>query len=383
MYQNYDLFHEQILQKYDEMAVEVIPNLTLTELDKLIEILAVVKRRNKTVLQEIAANISRQKDCFDIKSCSQLLHNLKKLNYPNTNILMKISEDLSAFIPSTMDSSLIKSILIPLNFLNWRNSKLLNVISFWFERNYDISSSDDLISFIITLGNVNYKPKNFKRLVDIVLPNISKVDNPTIWLDFVWSLVLLGIAKPHHIESVLNDNFIKSLPENKMCAKYKNEDKLQTIYFESLRNVESIDKFLDKTNQSLIYFKFENKRNSLKLDVLNTISMFAYVPKFFFPLIKTQLGFKYDGEIAINEDGLVIPIMSTEKNKKKVAILICDFSFYTVDERHLLGINSYIVRTLSKYGYKVLIIPYFEYNQNRTTSKKIEYIRRKLKYLVK
>lgn len=41
--------------------------------------------------------------------------------------------------------------------------------------------------------------------------NITEANKPTVWLDIVWSLVLLNQATPEHISSVLDDSFVKKI----------------------------------------------------------------------------------------------------------------------------------------------------------------------------
>lgn len=92
-------------------------------------------------------------------------------------------------------------------------TEILDAISEWIVKYNEISRPQDILALFITLAMVNYHPVNSERLYTTLIPqlNIEDATKSTVWVDLVWSLVVLNLAKPNHIESVLKPDFISRL----------------------------------------------------------------------------------------------------------------------------------------------------------------------------
>lgn len=72
--------------------------------------------------------------------------------------------------------------------------------------------------------------------LQVLIPQLTQAEagKPAVWLDIVWSLVLLDQANAEHISSVLTDNFIDSLESKLFCSKQICMTVLGHIYRSSL-----------------------------------------------------------------------------------------------------------------------------------------------------
>lgn len=88
---------------------------------------------------------------------------------------------------------------------------MLDALCSWMLDNHATCRSQDLFALFLTLGVLNYQPTNSESLFEKVQPQLSQAEasKPNIWLDYVWSLVVLNRANKEHIDSVLQKDFIE------------------------------------------------------------------------------------------------------------------------------------------------------------------------------
>lgn len=113
---------------------------------------------------------------------------------------------------------------------------MLDTLSEWILKHHEICRPQDLFAFIQTLAVLNHQPSNadvvfpvsllyysticglkykmanvyfFQKLMPYV--TYSEANNPHIWLDLVWSLVLLRLATAEHVSTVLSETFVRKI----------------------------------------------------------------------------------------------------------------------------------------------------------------------------
>lgn len=81
------------------------------------------KRRSTLLLRALAFNITRSPTQLDLKQSSDLLYSMAVLNFPDENLLSKVTNDVCMALEKPITkSSIIGSILTSIGFLRYRNT---------------------------------------------------------------------------------------------------------------------------------------------------------------------------------------------------------------------------------------------------------------------
>lgn len=82
---------------------------------------------------------------------------------------------------------------------------LLDILTAWTIQHSDICRPVDILSLFMTLAALNYQTLHMEELQEKLVKNLTSASfsHAIDWLNFVWSLIVLDFAKPHHAESVL------------------------------------------------------------------------------------------------------------------------------------------------------------------------------------
>lgn len=84
--------------------------------------LAYKKRRSISLLRSLAFNITRNSNQLDIKQSGDLLYSMAVLNFPDENLLYRITTDICKALDNNMKkSSIIGSILTSIGLLRYKN----------------------------------------------------------------------------------------------------------------------------------------------------------------------------------------------------------------------------------------------------------------------
>lgn len=196
----------------DEEAAKLIEDLTLGQMVAVMRTLAAKKRRSTQLLRTISFNIAKSQEVLDLKQSADLLYSTAVLNYLDENLHEKVCADLCKSVPGhKTKSAIIGSISTSLGVLKYKNTEVLDVLSAWFLGNYESSRPQDVFSFVLSLGVLNYEPENSERFFQVVIPSLSQADaqSPAEWLEFVWSLAVLNRASESLISSVLSEEFVR------------------------------------------------------------------------------------------------------------------------------------------------------------------------------
>lgn len=140
---------------------------------------------------------------------------LKSLNFPDENLLKKFVDILCNMdFLSKVNSSSKRELLVSISLLNWCYPKLFDSFLEKFISDSSLFTNQDIISYVLATARLNYKSSLMDEAFDKqILPMLNRdtASSNSQWLTVVWSLAILGLANPNHIESVLNEEFLKSL----------------------------------------------------------------------------------------------------------------------------------------------------------------------------
>ncbi|RZF48632.1 hypothetical protein LSTR_LSTR016361, partial [Laodelphax striatellus] len=90
---------------------------------------------------------------------------------------------------------------------------LMDLLCVWTMKNLSLCRTQDVVSLVLTLGAINHLPSNSEALFTKLESHLdaSDLSTPFLWLDVVWSLLILNKATEKHISSVLDPAFILRL----------------------------------------------------------------------------------------------------------------------------------------------------------------------------
>lgn len=199
---------------------------------KVLTTLSIRKRRSTLLLRTLAYNIAGSQEQMNLKECADLFFSIASLNFYDENLFERAANNVVTLLQTTKipKSSVLGSILTSVGLLKYKNPALLDALSEWILENQNLCRPHDIFSLFMTLGVLNYRPSNSDRLfkvslilkggrftinlnLQVLIPQLTEAEagKPAVWLDIVWSLVLLNQANAEHISSVLTDDFIDSL----------------------------------------------------------------------------------------------------------------------------------------------------------------------------
>lgn len=88
--------------------------------------LGLKKRRSLSLLRSIAYNITKSPEPLDLKQCADVLFSMAMLNFPDENLLRKVSVDVMENLNNcNKGSAVIGSMLTSLGLLRYKNQGTL------------------------------------------------------------------------------------------------------------------------------------------------------------------------------------------------------------------------------------------------------------------
>ncbi|EEZ97431.2 Protein TBRG4-like Protein [Tribolium castaneum] len=333
----------------DDEAARLINNLTLPQMIKVMSTLTMRKRRSVLLLRTLAYNIAASGETLNLKQSADLLYS--------------ISVDI---------------FLLDL-------SEVLDSLSEWILQNHLICRPQDVFSLFVTLATVNYLPTNSEELFKVLVPQltISEARKPLVWLDFVWSLVILNQASQSHISSVLAPDFVEKIEDASVFGKVKllNINGAAKYLMEGftgetlspLSEIHNVNIVRTKENGEMAECVLDTLKNLIQSDNLNFD-------------VNTGLGFSIDVECLLDKKCNPLPITKENSNKTdftKIALIAYDYHNMCIGKVEPTGANVLNSRLLEACGYKVLAIPYTEFKITDKLVHRVQYLESKLKNIVK
>ncbi|GBP21601.1 FAST kinase domain-containing protein 4 [Eumeta japonica] len=370
----------------DDEAARLIGNLTLSQMIKVMKALSQKGRRSTPLLRALAHNITRQSDVLDLKKSADLLFSMSALNFPDPLLLDRICRDILDQLPSNTDRpAVVTSIMVSLGLLRYRDESVMDAIVQWLNAHSQICRAQDVASCVITLGTLDYKSMDSDKLFEIAL-SLKEQDlvKSSTWLDLVFSLLILQKATQSQLTSTLTSDFIDKL----LCS--------GEIPIPLRRKLIAIEAYLCLTvpqysgprlpdemgsDVPIVYTK---EKQLYIQSIMDTFKSLVSSENFLKKNCNSGMGFLYDGEFAMDVKCYPVPLDKAVGDKSVYRIAIMGLDYHDLCRKQLqpLGVNQLYTRLLELKGYKVLQIPYTEYNPRDKLISRVQYIEKKIKEIL-
>lgn len=398
IYNHHGVFNLEFISRIDDRTIELAEEMSYTDLSRLLCTLATVKRRVTPVLRSLAFHMARQSDRLPPKQLSNVLYAMNSLSFPDPLLLEKIANDFVSQGNAIDKPTVVGGILTCMGQMRWRNTSMLEILSEWVENHVNICRTSDIAAMVLTLASVSYTPTNIDSLFKAIIPKLTSVtiNRETAWLDVVWSLSVLGKATEEHIASVLNPSFVSKIPSAAQHQRTGIKLKLLNINAVARLSMPAYKgPFLDLSDFKDVIITQGRHELMLAKHVQTMLHNFLPPPKYIRENIQTNMGIFVDAELSVGKDGKPIPIEDFTTNfgekesskqlpegAQKLAMFIWDYRDYTIGSQELTGINRLAMELVRKHDYKIVQIPYYEYNMKAKTIKNVQYLESKTKEAV-
>ena len=383
MYNHHELFSSDFLKHMDDVIIQRSQDWKCDEACRMICALNRIKRRTTFALRALAFIASSSDDILPPKTICNCLYACLGLSFNDTSLLEKFKADLLKGIPSIENSSLVGNVLYCMGQMKWRDPEILEVCLDWLVKNSSSSRVNDLVALILTCATVNFKPANFEAFASILQDKVTakSVGKNSIWVDFVWSLVVLEAASEEHLSSVLNSSFKKEFFET---ASLKSLEKLMNIDAMNDMSKGGTDrsKIAYTTYQPPAQAATKPMKKSLPEMVLKSMKTLYPAPQFINESVDTAFGTNILAEFVTDSKGVALPLSSLEG--EAIACVVWEYKDYCLphSNQHLTGANELLLRWLGGKGVKVLQIPYYEFNVKDSNLRNAKYLQNKVLQLV-
>lgn len=198
----------------DDEAAKLVASITLPQMVKVMTNLAAKKRRSTPLLRSLAFNMSSKEEKLDIKQCADVLYAMAVLSFPDPVLTAKLCDDIQNAVKNTIEKSTsVGSIVTSLALLKYRDPMLLDSIAEWILKNQEICRTQDIIALFISIASLNYVPAELEGIKTQFAASLKATDfkKSSDYLYYVWSLLALNVSNETALSSVLEQNFIKQL----------------------------------------------------------------------------------------------------------------------------------------------------------------------------
>ncbi|XP_050678006.1 FAST kinase domain-containing protein 4 [Leptidea sinapis] len=366
----------------DDEAARLIANLSLAQMIKVMKALQQKGRRSTPLLRALSYNISKQPDNIDLKRSADLLFSMAALNFPDPVLLDRICSDVISNLPSNTDKpAVVNSIMVSLGLLRYRHEDVLSALVDWMQRNKDVCRPGDIASAVTTLATLNFLPPNSDSFIESATTlKEDEMAKVLSWLDLVFSLLILEKAEQHHLTSTLKPDFIDKL--------------LSTgeISIPSRRKLMAIDAYLGLKFPSAgprlaedisvgVPIVYTKEKALYVQSIMDTFKNLVSAETFMRKECNSGMGFLYDAEFAVDSKCHPVPLKKAENDKSvhRIAVLALDYHDMTRKVPAHCGLYTLYTNLLQLKGFKVLHIPYTEYNPKDKLVSRVQYVEKRLK----
>ncbi|XP_060802175.1 FAST kinase domain-containing protein 4 [Amyelois transitella] len=367
----------------DDEAARLISNLTLPQMIKVMKVLQQKGRRSTPLLRALSHNITKNSEVIDLKKSADLLYSMVSLNFPDPVLLDRICKDVIECLPSNEDRpAAVSSITVSLGLLKYRHEAALAALCGWSQARAHAGCA---AAAVVTLAQVDFVPPNTEKLFEVALSlKENEMSRASAWLDLVFSLLILDRAEPHHLTTTLQPDFI---------------DKLLSageIPIPARRKLMTIDAYVGMTLPAHsprlpediwvgVPLAGTREKAAYVQSVMDTFKSLVSADAFLRRGCNSGMGFLYDAEFAVDAKCHPVLLEKAVNNKSvfRIAVLCLDYHDMTRRAVVPLGVYQLYTRMLQLKGFKVLQIPYTEYNPKDKLVTRVQYIEKKLKNLIK
>jgi hypothetical protein len=215
-----------IVKKIDEKLLKIQDKLTAVDWVDLMNTKSILRHRNINLIEACAYKLTNFNDSNVMNidaiqsiflSCSILsFSNIQFFNFLLNKLLdiLKTNDTNSDWIKK--NDRTLNAIINSIGILKLKDSKILDTLVVFLDKNLDVISDKLIISLIKSVASLDYKPPDdgFGRLTAKINKgsfNLNETGEKTLFLDYVWSLCVLQVNNQELVAAVLDETFWKSL----------------------------------------------------------------------------------------------------------------------------------------------------------------------------
>lgn len=373
----------------DDLITRYIRRTPEYDYDSLCELfmgLASNHRRPTPLLKAAATQLCKlpAEKRADFTLIAGALSALVSLNYPNKPLIARLMNDLAATLNyDRFGPKAMCNLLRIMRSLRWRSNKLLDDIIDHLSVTPSELDPSVIATLMHVLAHLDYPINDALQQLTKSFVESGKEEfirrQPKSWLTYVWSLVALRLADKRHLESVLNDEFCRSLsdPGTEPPINYGDAMKLLNLRVLAEREYEfeEIDCYMI---ESLVQYKIqrssENKRFHQRVEtaiqgiVGSKEKMLTDVP--------TPFGFTIDFELALDRSSQLLPIDTSRtldsranpNGSRHLAAILVPFEDTISNLRgEPVGYKRMISRIFRSFGYQTVFLSEVILNREKTS----------------
>jgi len=391
-------FSDQFMAKLEDRLSEVADELNGEDLTAVLYELARKKRRNLPLLKALTYYLGKNRADLDVKQASDALFALNKLYFKDQEVLEKLCATIEFQVDGVEKHAVVRSILTSLGQLHFLHTGVMERIAEWYNKRREKLDSKDMVAMLMTCANLNYLPQDEQRLIEHISQTLNEtsITDHQVWLDVVWSLVVLGRANHQQLNSVLNSDFSTSL------LLYSNNNrnigsqlKLLNINAAATKIFQDYDgsKFNINEDALLKNLKVAPKIGKVKLQqsVLEAFSNLVPPPRFLRLSVNTCMGFVADAECVLDAkdkpllvDSFSNSFQNSEPQKPlpegatRLALMVASFQDCNFGG-DLGGVASLNVKLAEAAGYKVLVVKFSDMDPSMKLPMRVQKLDKMLK----
>ncbi|XP_023940990.2 FAST kinase domain-containing protein 4 [Bicyclus anynana] len=368
----------------DDEAARLIANLSLPQMIKVMKALQQKGRRSTPLLRALSYNITKQPDPIDLKKSADLLFSMAALNFPDPVLLDRICNDVIESLPSNADNAVVSSVLVSLGLLKYRHEAALGALVEWAQARRDVCRPGDVVAAVVTLATLDYVPVHCDWLLETAVSlKEEEMVKASSWLDLVFSLLILDKAEQHHLASTLRPEFIDKLLSAGEIP-IPSRRKLMTIDAYVGLKFPSTSPRLPEDISVGVPIVYTKEKSLYVQSIMDTFKSLVSSETFLRRECQSGMGFIYDAEFAVDSKCYPVPLdkAASRTDVHRIAVLGLDYHDLARKVPVPLGVNKLYSRLLELKGYKVLEIPYTDFNPKDKLVTRVQYIEKRLKQLV-
>ncbi|XP_062126611.1 FAST kinase domain-containing protein 4 [Drosophila sulfurigaster albostrigata] len=369
----------------DDEAAKLIASISLPQMVKVMSTLAQRKRRSTPLLRSLAFNISSASDQLDLKQSADVLYAMSMLNFQDSVLGAKVCADVQAELPKNSEkSAVVGSILTSLGIMRYRDLDILESLTQWLLKNTEICRPQDLSAYFLTAALLNFKSGQLEDVRKKLSKSIVREDftKQSDWLNYVWSLTMLGIVEDSHLESVLSTDFLTNLQSDK--AGLSPTSKMRLLNLNSYAQLCASDykgALLPADSPAYqVPMAHTKSKQVLVNGMLDALKSLLPASNHVLGSVDSKMGFIIDATCQFDAQKNALPLDKSNQDAIRVALMVVDFhDICHGTHRSASGITNLAMDLLEKSGYQVIPVPYNEFSTSDKLLKRVQYLEAKFK----
>lgn len=401
-----DILTQKTAEDDDDMVSRYLPKISVYDYTSLchlfIEIASVGRRPTPLIkaASDVLSQLPLPKD-YEVRpkitTLIDTLNALVKLSYTNRNLVAKIMNDITEMINlSELDKGTQSRLLRSMAGLKWRHEPLLKLFyEFSIANRNDLRKASPvmLLALFYVTANLNYGPpvdiEEFYKSQMVGLREDWIDRKSRKWLNYVWSLAVLGVADEGHLNSVLDDEFIEGIENSLGLQRFNHADVMKLLNLRAIAKMEHrIDgrasKLLDELAQQKIHRGSDQQKFASRMKL--ALRSLVKSDKELRHDIHTPYGFRIDCEVLLDKQKEFIPLdgrttLEDELSLAETLTRTCDTDtrrcaiiYILFDEaianypEEPVGHRRIIARILRSAGYRTVFLQEGVLNREKTSA---------------